>query len=238
MRQLALPFPHDPPYGAASFIAAPCNAAALAWLDRAPSSWPGLRLAVWGEPGCGKTHLLHRWAERHGALLLQGGLLRGLPPPPDVPLGIDDADATPEEATLLHLLNAAAEAGQPILLAGRTAPARWRVGLPDLASRLRAITAVPIGAPDDDLLRGLLARLLIERQLPVAEAVQDWMLRHLPRSPAALREAAALLDRGALAAGRHVTRRLAEELLAPLLAGSDVISASASPETAQTTPLL
>ena len=53
-----------------------------------------------------------------------------------------DADAGADEATLLHLLNATAEARLPVLLAARTPPARWPVRLPDLASRLRAITAV------------------------------------------------------------------------------------------------
>ena len=59
------------------------------------------------------------------------------------PLAIDDADTAPELA-LLHLLNAAAEAGFPVLLTGRSPPARWHIALPDLASRLRAATAVEI----------------------------------------------------------------------------------------------
>jgi chromosomal replication initiation ATPase DnaA len=37
--------------------AAPSNGAALAWLERT-ADWPDHRLTLWGEPGCGKTHLL------------------------------------------------------------------------------------------------------------------------------------------------------------------------------------
>ena len=73
-----------------------------------------------------------------------------------------------DETALLHLLNAAGEAGLPILLAAPAPPSRWPVRLPDLASRLRAITAVEIGPPEDALLRTLLARLLAERQLASA----------------------------------------------------------------------
>jgi chromosomal replication initiation ATPase DnaA len=236
-RQFALPFPHQPAYAAAAFLAAPSNAEALVWLDRTPD-WPDLRLVLWGEAGCGKTHLLHRWAERTGALRLAGPALRGLFPAPARPLAIDDADAMADEETLLHLLNAAAEAGQPVLLAGRDAPARWLVGLPDLASRLRAVSAVRIAAPDDNLLRILLGRLLLERQLTVPEPVQDWMRRHLPRRAAVLREAAARLDRAQFEAGRHVTRRLAEDCLAPLLTECDEISASGPCAPATLTPLL
>ena len=120
------------------------------------------------------------------------------------------------ERPLLHLLNAAGEAGLPVLLAGRAAPARWRAALPDLASRLRATTAVRIGPAEDELLRRLLMRLLAERQLAVAEPLQDWLRLRLPRSQGAIREAVARLDRAALAGGGPVTRAIAQAVVAGL----------------------
>ena len=197
-RQLALPFAHEPQFTAADFLAGPSNEMALAWL--APGAdWPLRRLALSGPEGSGKTHLLHVWAARTGARLLAGPSLPPVPAPPDRPVAIDDADAA-AELPLLHLLNACAEAGRPLLLAARTPPARWPTGLADLASRLRALTIAEIRAPDDGLLRALLARLLAERQLAVTEPVQDWLRLRLPRTPAAMREAAARLDRAALVA--------------------------------------
>jgi len=211
-RQLALPFPHAPHYGSEAFLEAASNAEALHWLCNT-ASWPLGQLALWGPEGCGKTHLLHLWAKRQGAVLLAGPLLATEPPVGSI--AVDDADAAPERP-LLHLLNAAGEAGLPVLLAGRAAPARWNPALPDLASRLRAITAVRIGPAEDELLRDLLARLLRERQLTVAEAVQDWLLLHLPRSQGAIREAVARLDHAALAAGGGITRTLAQAVAAGL----------------------
>ncbi|MBS0559216.1 MAG: chromosomal replication initiator DnaA [Proteobacteria bacterium] len=237
IRQLALPFPHRPDYAASAFIPAPSNEAALAWLDRA-AEWPGLRLALWGEPGCGKTHLLHRWAARTGAAWFDGAALRGLPPAPSGPVALDDADLVADEEALLHLLNAAQQAGHPLLMAAPEAPARWPVRLPDLASRLRAITAARIGPPDDALLRRLLTRLLAERKLAVPEPVQAWILLRLPRSAAAIREAAALLDRAAWEAKRDVTRRLAEQCLEPLIVHGDEISGSEGPAAVEAPPLL
>ena len=215
--QLALPFDPPPRFEPADLIEARSNAEARLWLDRT-AQWPLRRLALWGPPGCGKTHLLHAWAQREGADILRGpdldpDLIPGLP---DAPLAIDDAAAAPEH-TLLHLLNTAAEAGRPVLLAARLPPARWPTALPDLASRLRAITAAGIGPAEDDLLRVLLRHLLLERQLAVTEPVQAYLLLHLPRTPAMLRLAAARLDRAALAAGRAITRGLAETVLADLM---------------------
>ncbi len=208
-RQLPLPFTHTAAYDPADFLAGPSNAAALAWLD---APWPSRRLAIWGDAGCGKTHLLHVWAAGSGAALLPGQAL-------DIAdavrtmrtagagLAVDDADGAPERP-LLHLLNAAAEAGRPVLLAARSPPSRWATRLPDLASRLRATATVELAPPGDDMLRALFANLLAARQLAVPETLQRWMLLRLPRHPAALREAARQLDSAALAAGR-VTQAVA-----------------------------
>ena len=216
--QLTLKFPPRQRLTAADFLRAPCNTDALTWLART-EDWPNRRLALWGEAGSGKTHLLHIWAERTGAVLLSGPSLQGLP---DVPMrgavALDDADATADEPALLHLLNAAGEVGLPMLMAGRAAPSRWGTRLADLASRLRAVSAVEIGAPEDDLLRALLARLAAQRQLVVPEAVQEWLLVRLPRTPAALRTAVERLDDAQLAHGTAITKALAASVLADMIA--------------------
>ncbi len=212
-RQLPLPFRHAPDYGAVDFVAAPSNRTALVWLART-AEWPERRLALWGGAGCGKTHLLRIWAQRHGAAVTAAPDLTGLPSPPaHGGVAIDDADRIADERALLHVLNACRDAGLPVLIAAATPPSRWPVRLPDLASRLRATMAVEIAPPDDDLLRILLLRLLADRQLAVAPAVQDWLLRRLPRTPAAIRSAVAALDEAALAASKPITRPFAADTL-------------------------
>jgi chromosomal replication initiation ATPase DnaA len=124
-------------------------------------------------------------------------------------LALDDADTVADERLLLHLLNTARDRGLSVLLTGRASPSRWPIGLADLSSRVRAITAVEIEPPSDELLRALLMRMLADRQLKVGETVQEWLLLRLPRSPAALREAVARLDRESLVRQQPITRLLA-----------------------------
>ncbi len=227
--QLALPFPQPAGYEAMDFIAARSNEAALSWLAR--GDWPERRLAIWGQDGCGKTHLVHAWARRHDAVLLAGPMLHDLALVPEAgALALDDANAVAEDHALLHLLNTARDRGLWVLLSARLPPARWPVRLPDLSSRLRAMAAVEIHQPEDGLLHALLVRLLAERQLEVAPAVQAWLLRRLPRSPAALRQAVACLDREGLAFGKAITRPLAAHALMAkgLLAGDEGISLAPS----------
>jgi chromosomal replication initiation ATPase DnaA len=223
--QLALPLPEAAAsYDPADLIEDAANAEARAWLDR-PGAWPFGRLALWGPAQAGKTHLLAWAAARHGWHALPGGgpALRGLPQLPEAATGIvlDDADRAGEDAALFHLINLCAERRLPLLLAGREAPARWPLALPDLRSRLRATTAVPLRPPDDALLDALLAKHFADRQLRVDGAFRAWLRTRLPRDPAALAAAAARLDHAALAAGGRITRPLAREALAGLLAAED-----------------
>jgi chromosomal replication initiation ATPase DnaA len=220
-RQPPLPLFRGPRFAAIDFREAPSNTAACAWLRRT-DDWPDRRLAIWGESGCGKTHLLHIWAARAGAVLWSGTALAALPELPAVGIALDDADAVTDETALLHLLNTAGEAGLPMLLASPAPPSRWPVRLPDLASRLRAITAVEIGPPEDILLRTLLARMLAERQLRLPEAVQEWLVRRLPRSAAALAGAVDRLDAASLEQRRNITVRFAAVALADLLAPDEI----------------
>lgn len=219
-RQLALPFGTEPDYAAVDFIPAASNAAARIWLAR-PAGWSFGRLVLCGPPGSGKTHLLHLWCAQTRAALWSGPALRGLPPLPDGPVALDDADLA-EEIALFHLINAAGQASRPLLLAAREPPARWTTRVPDLASRLRASTIAVIGPAEDTLLAAVLARLLAERQLAVPLALQTWLLTRLPRHSAALAEAVARLDRASLdrvslAQGRPITRTFATSVLAEMI---------------------
>lgn len=216
--QLAFRFPHRHSYVAEDFLVADANLAAWAWISRT-ADWPERRLLVWGEQGCGKTHLLHIWARRTGATWYDGAELVGMPAEP-VPQGIaprgiaiDDADQCVQETALLHLLNICREHGIPVLLSARQPPSRWTINLPDLASRLRAMLAVAIERPDDVFLRQLVVRLLSERQLPFAPNLPDWLLRRVQRAPDALRDAIDRLDYAALAAKGPITRSLASAVL-------------------------
>ncbi len=211
-RQLPLPFADADPPAATPVFAAVSNQDALAWLERT-GAWPDSRLLVWGPAGCGKTHLLRRWADAAGTPVLPGASLRW-PAGGAAGCGIavDDADTAPEHA-LLHVLNEAAERRRAVLLAARAPAAAWPVRLADLASRVRATLAVGIEPAEDSLLRAVLRRCCADRQLIAPEPVQDWLLLHLPRTPAAMAEAAARLDHAALAAGGRITRALAASVV-------------------------
>ena len=215
MAQLPLDLGHRASFSGEDFLVAPCNQAAVAWLDRWPD-WPAPGLAVHGPAGCGKTHLAHVFQARAGARLLTPNDLPGVAAPQllaGARAAILDGSPPLDEPALLHLYNHLAEAGGYLLIVAREAPARWQLSLPDLASRLSALPAVGIDPPDDRLMEALLIKLFADRQLAVAPEVVTYLTARVERSFETLRRLVGEIDRESLARRRAVTLPLVREIV-------------------------
>jgi len=211
--QLPLDLPVRSAMNAADFVVSDSNRDAVAWLDRWPD-WPGAALAIYGPPGCGKTHLAHVWRERvaqagNTTHVLEPAALDRLPAAGNLIL---DGLRLPEEH-LFHLINHARGARLSLLILDREPPARWPVRLPDLASRLAAIPAVGVLPPDDTLLAAVLAKHFADRQVEVPDEVVAYLVSRIERSFVAAATAARMLDRTAMARRVAITLRLARDLL-------------------------
>jgi chromosomal replication initiation ATPase DnaA len=213
-RQLAFALPHAESLTRDNFLEGPANAAGLALIDSWPD-WPNRVMLLVGPEGSGKSHLAAIWAEQSGARSTSAHALT----PSEVPgalatgaLVVEDLKSLDiDERALFHLLNLAREDGAFVLMTARESPTA--VELRDLRSRLRALPAVQLLPPDDQLFRALIVKFCADRQLTVDEAVVSYLTTRLERSYAAVREAVELLDTEALRLGRPVTRALAAELL-------------------------
>lgn len=214
-RQLALSLDHSESYLPEDFLTGPSNAAACAMIEAWPN-WPGHALALVGPPGSGKSHLAAIWAGKAGARRVSGRALRVDQLPADIATGAlvveDLAPGAFDEAALFHLLNLAREDGAFLFMTAATPPSGWPLAVKDLASRLRVLPVVSLEAPDDALLRAVIVKLFADRQLAVDAAVVSYLLTHIERSLAAVRDAVSLLDREALRLQRPISRAFAADL--------------------------
>src|SRR5262245_14377897 len=188
-RQLALALGFRERFGREDFLEGPSNAAALALIERWPD-WPDRLVALVGPEGSGKSHLAAIWADRSGARLVSARALADLPAALATGALVVE-DATPgivDERALFHLINLAREFEAHLLMTTRAPPVGWPVRLPDLASRLRALPAVELAAPDDALLRAVLVKLIADRQLAVDEGLVGYLAARIERSFAAARK--------------------------------------------------
>ena len=214
-RQLALALDHAESYGREDFLVGSGNEAPFRLVCSWPD-WPANALALVGPEGSGKTHLAMIWAAMAGARTIAARAVRDADVPAALATGalvVEDAGSDADDRALFHLINLAREEKASLLFTARSAPASWPVAIPDLRSRLRALPVATLEAPDDAMVRAVIVKLAMDRQLALDESVVGLIATRIERSFAAARAAVIALDNEALRQRRAPTRALAAEVL-------------------------
>ena len=214
-RQLLLALDHAVSFAREDFLRGPSNVTALNLIERWPD-WPDRIVALVGPQGSGKSHLAAIWAEATGARVLSAKLLPQTELSSALATGalvLEDLEfAGLDERALFHFLNFAREQSAYVLITSRSPLTTFPVHIRDLASRMRAVPSVSLAAPDDTLLRALIIKLAIDRQITVDESLVSYLANRIERSFVAAHQAVRRLDEEAMRQHRPVTRALATEL--------------------------
>ncbi len=217
--QLTLELAPEPGFERENFVVSGSNEQAYAMIERWPD-WPDPMLLILGPPGAGKSHLGAIWASIakagvQSAAALAAANIEALAAAG--PLLLEDADAIGEaETQLFHLVNLMRENGMALVITAKAPPDAWGLRTADLLSRLRLAPTVAIGPPDDALMRAVLVKLLIDRQLVIDTSVVGYIALRLERSLDAARTFIDALDREALARQCRISRAIAADVLASL----------------------
>ena len=214
-RQLALDLPVEPRLGVEDFLVSLSNETAYAMIESWPH-WTDPVLRLIGPEGSGKTHLAAIWAARAHAWTVPASAVTHERVPHLVSAGalvIEDADrGLHDEAALFHLMNQIRAAKTSLLVTARTSPDQWGLKTPDLLSRLRLSPQAELGIADDALLRAVLVKHFIDRQLVVDTGTVEALAQRMERSFAAARDVVDRLDRLSLERGKRVTRLMAARI--------------------------
>jgi chromosomal replication initiation ATPase DnaA len=177
-------------------------------------------LLLQGIEGSGKTHLATLWARETNGVVAVAPELHVDDVPQLVAQGrivlehLDGLAGLAEaEQAVFHLFNLARSEGAHVLFTSRNAPAHMKIALPDLRSRLSSVALVGLGAPDDDLLSAILAKLLGDRQLTYEPGLIPYLLPRMERSVAAAVNVVARLDAATLGTGQKLGPRNARLVL-------------------------
>lgn len=212
--QLPLQFTHDAARGRDDLLVSGRLAAAVSVVDEWPN-WPSPVAVLAGPVGSGKSHLAHIWLERAGATEIHP--LAGSNASDAAAAGpvlFEDADRRGfDETELFHVINSVRQNGHTLLMTSRLWPASWSVALPDLKSRLKAVTVVEIGEPDEELLAQVITKLFADRQLNIDDKLVGYIVNRMERSLGSAQAIVDRLDKLALARGSRISRSLAAEVL-------------------------
>lgn len=194
--QIALPFAWPAEEDERDFIISDANQAAVRHLEHW-SLWPVMATILTGPRKSGRSLLGRIFAAKTGGRF------------------IDEADDQDEER-LFHAWNAAQADRKPLLLAADLPPAKWRIRLPDLRSRLLASPIVAIEEPDEALMGALIEKLIQARGLVARPDVVRYVQLRIERSYIAIGRIVDALDEAALARRRPITLAVAREALATM----------------------
>lgn len=218
--QIPLSFEITPSKGRDDLIVSQSVQGAITMIDQWPN-WPSHLVVLAGPTGSGKSHIAHIWQQKSDAKLVAlhnntGDLVDLVKTTPVLIENIDQllASSQADETQLFHLLNAAKEAGSFVLMTARSWPASWPVGLPDLASRIKAATIVEISEPDENLLTQVIFKLFADRQVEIDEKTVNYLVMRMERSLAVASNIVEAMDELALSKKTPVSRSVAAEVLA------------------------
>lgn len=196
MSQLALPFAWPADEDERDFNLSDANLHVARHLDHW-SLWPVMATLLTGPRKSGRSLIGRIFAAKTGGQL------------------IDDAERGNEEG-IFHAWNHAQATRRPLLVIADAPPPLWRIGLPDLRSRMAATPHVAITEPDDALACALLEKLLGARGLPVAPELIGYLLARIERSYIGLHRIVDALDELSLARQQRLTIPLARRALASI----------------------
>ena len=194
--QIALPFQWPAEEDERDFIVSDANRTAVRHLEHW-SLWPVMASILTGPRKSGRSLLGRIFAAKTGGTF------------------IDNADDQDEER-LFHAWNAAQADHKPLLLSALLPPAKWKIKLPDLRSRLVASPHVAIEEPDYQLMSALIEKLIHARGLIAKPEVVRYLLPRIERSYIGVGRIVDALDEAALARRRPITMAIAREALAAI----------------------
>ena len=212
--QLTFDLPAGVALTAGDFFVSEANAAAYVLVTHV-DSWPERKLVLTGPEGAGKSHLARVFATNEDAIVIQADTLTGDMTRPKKPVVIENAEglSASGETAMFHLHNHMRETGLPLLITARSAPSRWNIALPDLASRMQATTPTVIGDPDDDLLTAIIMKLFADRQIMPSPKLPSFLAARIERSFKAAADIVDAMDEASLRLKRDVNEKLAGQIL-------------------------
>jgi DnaA family protein len=217
LAQLPLPFPLEPSARFETYVAGE-NGALLAHLRSfsagvASATGP---LWLWGEPGCGRSHLLQASCATGMLGKAMYVPLAELPAPDRLEgldslafVALDDVDVVVGDPAwdraLFGLFNAVQSGGVRLLCAARCAPGGLNFSLPDLSSRASGAIVYHIRSLSDENLIVALQVHARFRGVELPEPSARFLLHRAHRGMGALCQWIDRLDRASLAAQRKLT---------------------------------
>ena len=137
-------------------------------------------LAVCGPAQSGKTHLAHFLQQEFGGCFVSPDAFPD--DDSDAPLIFFDPMPPSDPVVFVGGFEKAVATGVRMVLVGEGYPGDWAGGLKDLRTRMESLPRAALNEPDEELVRAVMQKAFLDRQIKVAPEVIDYAAVRLPRT--------------------------------------------------------
>ena len=216
LNQLLLNFNHKQNFNYNDFYVSKSNFYAFKLIDSWPK-WEKKILNIYGETGCGKSHLSQIFISKHKAKLfrenqLDDDLLLKLKLYEN--LILDEFENRTDENLLYSLFNLVEQDNKFLIINSKKPIIQKDFLLKDLKSRVKNCLLAEIKIPDDELIFALLLKKFSDKQISIDKKIIDYIVKRIDRSYRKISEFIYKLDELTLKKKKPVNIKTIKNLLA------------------------
>ena len=216
MEQLIFKFPFSKKYYEQDFFVSSNNFSAYKLIESWPN-WPGKWLNIFGQAGCGKTHLAKILEKKIDKIKLIEAENINNKIVEDLNsldcLIIDNFDNNIDEKLLYSIFNQSKQLENYILINSITSIKDLKINLEDLKSRIRSFLFIGIELPTDDLLKVIISKTLSDNQININPKISDFIINNVERSYDKMFKFLKDLDELSLSTGKSININLIKKVL-------------------------
>ena len=160
----------------------------------------------------GKSHLINIWKKNNNAILYCHNLREIIDAKQNV--AIDDLFKNIIEEDIFHIINHCKQENLKILITSNLSLNDYSFKLKDLKSRLKTFYHVSISNPDDEMIKIILTKLLLEKQFIIKNPeIFEFLVKRVERSYQSIYNLVDKLDKLSLEKKRQLTIPLIKEII-------------------------
>ena len=216
MSQLTFKFPFSKKYYEHDYFVSKNNFSAFKLIESWPN-WPGKWLNIFGESGCGKTHLskiLEKKIKKTkliDAKDVNNQIIEDLDRLDC--LIIDDYKSNIDENLFYSILNQSKQLEKYLLINSKKSIKDINFNLKDLSSRANSFIFIGIELPSDDLLKVIITKTLSDKQISISPKLTNYIINNVERSYEKMFKFLKNLDEVSLSTGKSININLIKKVL-------------------------
>ena len=216
MNQLIFKFPFKIRYYEQDFYVSSNNFSAYKLIESWPN-WPGKWLNIFGDPGCGKTHLSKILEKKIKKIkILDADNINN----DIVPilnqlecLIIDNYKNNIKEELLYSILNQSKQLEKYIVINSKKPISKMNLEIKDLQSRVNSFVFIGIDLPTDELLKVIISKSFSEKQININPKISEYILKNVDRSYEKMFKFIKDVDDLSLSTGKSININLIKKVL-------------------------